>query len=99
MIDMHPDDQYMSHFYFSDVNRILPSNDAACPGDGTCREDNQVLMQFKISQDTELDQVTNHAFFLMNTPKNISRSEKESLNELVLKNETKAQGDLYVEGS
>lgn len=40
MIDMHPDDEYMSHFYFADVNRIMPSNDAACPGDGSCREDN-----------------------------------------------------------
>lgn len=99
MIDMKADDPYMSHFYFSDVNRILPSNDAACPGDGSCKEDNQVLMQFKISQDTELDQVKKHDFFQLNLPHNVSRSEKETLSELILKNETEAQGDLYIEGS
>ena len=49
MIDMKADDPYMSHFYFSDVNQILPLNDAYFPGDSFCKEDNQVLMQFKIS--------------------------------------------------
>lgn len=99
MIDMKADDPYMSHFFFSDVNRILPSNDAACPGDGSCKEDNQVLMQFRISQDTDLDQVKRHDFFQLNLPHNVSRSEKETLSELILKNETEAQGDLYIEGS
>lgn len=26
----------MSYFSFIDINRILPSNDAACPGLGIC---------------------------------------------------------------
>lgn len=58
-----------------------------------------MLMQFRVSQDTDLDQVKDHTFFLLNLPKNTSRSEKETINELILKNETDVKGDLYVEGS
>lgn len=43
----------------------------------------------------------NKAFFQLYLPKNISKSEEESVRELVLKNQSKAEedGDIYVEGS
>jgi hypothetical protein len=40
VIDLNENDPYLSHFNFLDVNKILPSNDGVCPGDGFCRDDN-----------------------------------------------------------
>jgi len=34
ILEMKMGDVFMTHFTFNDVNRILPSNDEACPGDG-----------------------------------------------------------------
>ena len=39
-------------FVFTDLSRLLPPRDGACPGDGTCKEDSQVLIQLRMSQDT-----------------------------------------------
>lgn len=38
-------------------------------------------------------------FIQLSIPSNVTESETESIKELILKNETSAQGDVYVEGS
>jgi len=48
VLDIKLGDPMLSGFFFNDINKILPSNDAACPGDGSCREDGQVLIQMKL---------------------------------------------------
>lgn len=32
-------DPYLSSFSFSDITKVLPYSDPACPGDGTCHDD------------------------------------------------------------
>lgn len=55
----------------------------------------------KLIQGTDVKSMKNKAFFQLNMPKNISKSEEESVRELILKNQSKAEedGDIYVEGS
>ena len=77
---------------------MLPYSDPACPGDGTCHDDIQVMIVMKMKQETDMSKKTK-SFFQMNIARNASASEKESLNELVKKNETNLNGDLYLEGS
>jgi hypothetical protein len=48
VVDVQVHDQFLSHLTVQDVNHILPSSDTACPGDGTCKDDLQVLIQFKL---------------------------------------------------
>mmetsp|Transcript_30501 Transcript_30501/g.46752 ORF Transcript_30501/g.46752 Transcript_30501/m.46752 type:complete len:81 (+) Transcript_30501:148-390(+) len=56
-------------------------------------------MQFKLKQDTNVDKMKVKSFFQLNFPANATQPEIESINELIVKNLTKAKGDLYVEGS
>lgn len=100
-VDAKISDPYLSHLSFLDVGQILPSSDPACPGDGTCKDDLQVLIQFKLKQSTDVVNLKSKSFFQLNLPRNISKSEEESVRELILKNQSKVdeQGDLYVEGS
>lgn len=48
LVDIKVNDPHLSHLTFTDVGQILPSSDEACPGDGTCKDDLQVLIQFKL---------------------------------------------------
>ena len=70
----------------------------ACPPDGFCLESIQTLIKFHMVQETDTSKVPN-TFFQLYMPQNMSKSEKESVRELILKNETKGQGDVYIEGS
>jgi hypothetical protein len=100
-VDAKISDPHLSHLSFLDTSQILPSSDEACPGDGTCKDDLQVRIQFKLKQSTDVSQLKSKSFFRLNLPRNISKSEEESVRELILKNQSKAeeQGDIYVEGS
>ena len=63
VVDVKASDQYLSHMSFQDVNHILPSSDPACPGDGTCKDDLQVLIQCKLKQSTDVKSMKTKAFF------------------------------------
>ena len=63
MIDINQNDPYFSYFRFIDVNKILPSNDELCPYDGSCHEENQVLMQLKLKQDSNTEKMKVKNFF------------------------------------
>lgn len=86
IVDARINDPYLSHLSFFDVNKILPSSDAACASDGACKDDLQVLVQFKLKQSTDIQDMKSKAFFQLNLPKNISQSEEKALRELILKN-------------
>ena len=91
-------DPYLSSFSFSDITKVLPYSDPACPGDGTCHDDIQAMIVLKMKQETDMTKKTK-SFFQLNIARNASASERESLQELVKKNETNQKGDLYLEGS
>ena len=86
-----------SHFRFKDLSKILPSNDFACPPNGYCVDALQTTIIFKLKQETDVANKPKN-FFQLQIPKNFSKSEKESITELILHNDT-TSGDLTVEGS
>ena len=91
-------DPFLSHFNFKDINKVLPFSDPGCPPDGVCSENLQTLVKMHLVQSTDATRKPKN-FFQLYLPENTTSSEHESLKELILKNETNAQGDVYVEGS
>jgi hypothetical protein len=91
-------DPYLSYFSFKDINKILPFSDPGCPPDGVCSENMQTLVKMHLVQSTDATRKPKN-FFQLYLPDNTTASERESIKELILKNETTAQGDVYVEGS
>ena len=63
VIDVKMNDQFLSHLSFIDVNQLFPSSDPACPGDGYCSDDLQVLIQFQLKQGTDVKDMKSKAFF------------------------------------
>jgi hypothetical protein len=70
----------------------------------------QALMKFHINQETTMksssapgakDQQKHRevGFFQLQIPKNATKADRESIKELILKNNTSSEGDVQVEGS
>jgi len=106
----YEDDPYLNHFSFVDINKVLPFSHPSCPPDGMCSEKMQALMKFHITQSTDLasssapgakEQKAKRevGFFQLEIPRNASRAERESVKELILRNETTTEGDISAEGS
>lgn len=43
------DDEYLSHFKFKDVTKILPFSDPGCPNNGVCTDDLQTLVKMSMA--------------------------------------------------
>ena len=91
-------DEYLSNFRFVDITKVLPYSDPVCPPDGVCGENLQTLVKLHMNQTTDTTK-KNKSFFQLSIPKNATKSEIETLKELVMKNETTNTGDVYLEGS
>ena len=66
--------------------------------DGTCSDNLQTLIKLHMTQSTDTTKKSKN-FFQIHIPKNYSKSEAETVRELVMKNETTKLGDVYLEGS
>jgi hypothetical protein len=80
-------DPYLSHFNFKDINKVLPFSDPGCPPDGVCSENLQTLVKMHLVQSTDASRKPKN-FFQLYIPDNSTSSERESIKELILKNET-----------
>lgn len=85
----------MSYFTFSEMSKLLPASDDACPG-RSCLDDGEILVQLSMTQDTAHPDPKNIGNFQLAAPSSLSRSDQDALSLLVLKNESHTTGHLYL---
>jgi hypothetical protein len=80
------------------MSKVFPYTDSVCPPDGICHESTQVLVKMSMVQETDVSKKPKN-FFQTFFPNNQTRADSESLNQLILKNETSTTGDVFMEGT